>query len=190
MSIKNETSAMNTVVSDFTEKWVGKHDRSDFEKELMDLFINMHIHCSKVALKTSLKPAGKNGKFGSATAKELATEHGLNEKDLEGSGKNGKILLKDVEKAAGVCKKKRAKKSPKKKEKHKCHGLTKKGDPCGVSGTQCPDGSKHWYCFRHATDDKWKMYEDDSESDSDREGVIDGMQAEEYEEEEDPFADE
>jgi len=186
--MKTEMSDMQSGIGTFTTKWIGGKDKETFEKELMDLFFNLHIHCSKVALKTSIKPAGKNGKFGSATAKELAEEHGLQEKDLEGSGKNGKILLKDVEKAAGVDKKKKSKKSPKKKERHRCHGLSKKGDPCGVSGTHNPDGSKHWYCFRHVADEKWRQYEED-DSESEEEGVIDGtLQTEEYDDG-NPFTD-
>ena len=51
------------------------------------------------------------------------------------------------------------------KRKVQCNGLTAKGDTCVRTGTVQPDGSKNYYCFRHA--DNWKDFETTVSSDSD-----------------------
>ncbi len=175
------TSAKQDEVTRFVKQWSKPAKNKEFEKGLMDLFFNLHLHCSKVAIKiASSKGKSKNGLFASARAKELAAEHGIDEKDLEGTGKNNKILLKDVEKAAGLNgKKKTPKKEKKKKEKHACSGLSKTGNPCAISANHKPEGAKNWYCFRHANNDKWKQYEEDPDSDADAGSVGEGVIEEE-----------
>jgi hypothetical protein len=56
-----------------------------------------------------------------------------------------------------------SKKENKSMVKEKCNGITKDGNPCNLTATKNPDGSKKCYCFRHAID--WKQYEVSSDSD-------------------------
>lgn len=115
-------------------------------------------------------------KFATKIAAEYAAEHGLTLDDFN----KEKITKKDIDELV----KTRVKIIPKldtttsekstKKTKEvtgkKCQGLTKSGDPCGKPGTTQPDGSKNFFCFRHALD--WKSYEISSDSDLEEEQLF------------------
>ena len=95
-------------------------------------------------------------KWASKTAGEFAIEKGVTLDDFE----TGKISKKDVENFL-----KAKDKNSGETSSIKCHGLTKKGEPCNRNGTKCPDGAKFQYCFRHADD--YKDYELSSDSSED-----------------------
>ena len=154
MNTEQVKSEMETKIENFINTF--KSEKSNFEsvkENMMQLFFEMHIHCSKIALKTNTKKKSTTkksnlGNFASKKAKELAEENGLSETDLTGTGKNGKITKKDI--VAHLPKKKKA--SPKKMEpvrkKTPCYGLTKNGNPCSRSGSHQPEGASKSYCFK------------------------------------------
>jgi len=154
MNTEQVKSEMETKIENFINTF--KSEKSNFEsvkENMMQLFFEMHIHCSKIALKTNTKKKSTTkksnlGNFASKKAKELAEENGLSETDLSGTGKNGKITKKDI--VAHLPKKKKA--SPKKMEpvrkKTPCYGLTKNGNPCSRSGSHQPEGASKYYCFK------------------------------------------
>jgi len=106
---------------------------------------------SKAVVKESVEK-----KWASKAATEFAAEKGLTLDDFT----KEKVTKKDIEDYI----KAQAKKSGD-PSSSKCHGLTKKGDPCNRSGTHKPSGAKHNYCFRHADD--FKDYEVSSDSSDD-----------------------
>ncbi len=155
-------SEMETKIENFINTF--KSEQSDFENvkdNMMQLFFEMHIHCSKIALKTDTKKKSSTkksnlGNFASKKAKELAEENGLSESDLTGTGKNGKITKKDI--VAHLPKKVKA---PKKKEevrkKTPCNGITKHGNACTRSGSHQPEGASKYYCYKCVKD--WELRE-------------------------------
>jgi pyruvate/2-oxoglutarate dehydrogenase complex dihydrolipoamide acyltransferase (E2) component len=153
MNMTEVKSEMETKIENFINTF--KSEQSDFEsvkENMMQLFFEMHIHCSKIALKTDTKKKSSTkktnlGNFASKKAKELAEENGLSEADLTGTGKNGKITKKDI-----VAHLPKEVKAPKKKEevrkKTPCNGITKYGNPCSRSGSHQPDGASKFYCYK------------------------------------------
>lgn len=162
MNTQQVKSEMETKIENFINTF--KSEQSDFENvkdNMMQLFFEMHIHCSKIALKTDTKKKSSTkktnlGNFASKKAKELAEENGLSESDLTGTGKNGKITKKDI--VAHLPKKVKA---PKKKEevrkKTPCNGVTKNGNPCSRSGSHQPEGASKYYCYKCVKD--WELRE-------------------------------
>ena len=148
-------------------------------KEIKDI-LNELIKKSEVIQKTSTKKS--LGNFASAAAKKLAEDNGINELDIESSGKDGKILLKDVKVHVEPSKGKPVtKKSSKKtalkgkiattKTIHSCKGvLQKSGKPCSRNGTtKASDGN--WYCHSHIVDYKDKA---DTAKETDIESIGEG----------------
>ena len=86
------------------------------------------------------------GKFSSKVAKDFAEENGINEEDIEGTGKGDKITKKDIQKhlTKSSPKEKKEKKIVKKKP---CGGTKDSGSPCKNSGTILINGL--WYCKKH-----------------------------------------
>ena len=82
-------------------------------------------------------------KWASKAASEFAAEHDTTLDDFT----KEKITKKDVEE---YLKTKEKKPTKGKNANIKCHGLTKRGEPCNRSGSHKPDGAKNNYCFRHA----------------------------------------
>lgn len=123
--------------------------------------------------KTSSPKKSTLGNFASKKAKELAEENDLREEDLEGTGKNGKILLKDIKKYIEPAKEpKKKKKADKTKEKHPCFGINNNGKQCKLTGkTKADDGN--WYCGRHIVDYQEKQ-DEDLEQESDLESLEEG----------------
>ena len=162
MNTEQVKSEMETKIENFINTF--KSEQSDFENvkdNMMQLFFEMHIHCSKIALKTDTKKKSSTkktnlGNFASKKAKELAEENGLSETDLTGTGKNGKITKKDI--VSHLPKKVKA---PKKKEevrkKTPCNGITNHGNPCSRSGSHQPEGASKYYCYKCVKD--WELRE-------------------------------
>ena len=163
-----------------------KHDLDDDAiAELLKIFNDSFIELAHKLLATTDTPKQVpkdttvfNGpkKFATKIAAEYAAEHDLTLDDFN----KEKITKKDIDELV----KSRVKKIPKldttpkhspKKTKEvptgkKCQGLTKSGDPCGKPGTTQPEGSKNFFCFRHAVD--WKSYEISSDSDLEEEPEV------------------
>lgn len=160
-----------------------KHNLDDNAiAELLKIFNDSFIELAHKLLSTESTfeysekiPKNFNGtkKFATKIASEYATEHGLTLDDFN----KEKITKKDIDEIV----KSRIKTIPKlnttPKEtnkttgpKIKCCGLTKNGEPCNKDGTENPDGSKNWFCFRHAVD--WKNYEISSDSELEEEQVF------------------
>jgi len=156
MSLQMEQvkSEMEQKIENFINTF--KKEEETFENmndNLMQLFFELHLHCSKVAIKTNIskkspKKKSNLGNFASKKAKELAEENGLSESDLTGTGKNGKITKKDI--TPHLQKKKKA--SPEKEEKPRnktpCNGLTNAGNECKRIGSHKPEGASNYYCYK------------------------------------------
>jgi len=162
MNTEQVKSEMETKIENFINTF--KSEQSDFENvkdNMMQLFFEMHIHCSKIALKTDTKKKSSTkktnlGNFASKKAKELAEENGLSETDLTGTGKNGKITKKDI--VAHLPKKvKASKKKEEVRKKIPCNGITKHGNPCSRSGSHQPEGASKYYCYKCVKD--WELRE-------------------------------
>lgn len=162
MNNKQVKSEMETKIENFINTF--KSEQSEFEsvkENMMQLFFEMHIHCSKIALKTDTKKKSSTkktnlGNFASKKAKELAEENGLSETDLTGTGKNGKITKKDI--VAHLPKKvKPSKKKEEVRKKTPCNGVTKHGNPCSRSGSHQPEGASKYYCYKCVKD--WELRE-------------------------------
>ena len=113
------------------------------------------------------------GKFASAAAKKLADDNDIKEEDIEGTGKNDKILMKDIKKHIEPAKETKKKKVKGKKDtdKHPCGGISKTGNACKMSGkTKADDGV--WYCNRHIVD--YQEQQDIIEEEDDIESIADG----------------
>jgi len=112
---------------------------------------------TETVLKTNPGSKSKSGsKSGSKSASKITTKTDF---ETESEYETKKIISKKdktvtKEKCNGVT-------------KEKCNGVTKDGNPCNLNATKTPDGSKKWYCFRHAID--WKQYEVSSDSDFENE---------------------
>ena len=169
--------SLETKFNDFKEK----HDLDDSAiAELLKIFNESFIELAHKLLSTDPKEntnKTKNTvgtkKFATKIAAEYAAEHDLT---LDNFDKE-KITKKDIDEVI----KSRVntipkldttpvKKTIKPSDGKKCQGLTKSGDPCGKSGTTQPDGSKNFFCFRHAVD--WKNYEISSDSDLEEEPQV------------------
>ena len=154
MNTEQVKSEMETKIENFINTF--KSEKSNFEsvkENMMQLFFEMHIHCSKIALKTNTKKKSSTkksnlGNFASKKAKELAEENGLSETDLTGTGKNGKITKKDIVAHLPKKKKDSSKKMEPVRKKTPCYGLTKNGNPCSRSGSHQPEGASKYYCFK------------------------------------------
>ncbi len=168
---------MNQVKSEMEQKIENfintfKKEEETFEnmnENLMQLFFELHLHCSKIAIKTNISkksPKKKTnlGNFASKKAKALAEENGLKEEDIEGTGKNGKITKKDI--TPHLPKKKKAvsvkKEEPKKKTP--CNGLTNSGNECKRIGSHKPEGASKFYCYKCVQN--WQLREKSNLSDN------------------------
>jgi len=167
-----------------------KHDLDeDAIAELLKIFNDSFIELAHKLLATTDTPKHVqkdttvfNGpkKFATKIAAEYAAEHDLTLDDFN----KEKITKKDIDELVKSRVKKipkldttpkdSPKQSPKKTNEvptgKKCQGLTKSGDPCGKPGTTQPEGSKNFFCFRHAVD--WKSYEISSDSDLEEEPEV------------------
>jgi len=175
--------SLETKFNDFKTK----HDLDDDAiAELLKIFNDSFIELAHKLLANNDIPKQKTAtvftgpkKFATKIAAEYAAEHDLTLDDFN----KEKITKKDIDELV----KSRVKSIPKldttprnspKKEKkpeapvvkRKCCGLTKSGEPCNRDGTENPEGSKNWFCFRHAID--WKTYEISSDSDLEEEQVF------------------
>lgn len=177
--------SLETKFNDFKTK----HDLDDDAiAELLKIFNDSFIELAHKLLATNNTPKQTEKtatvftgpkKFATKIAAEYAAEHDLTLDDFN----KEKITKKDIDELV----KNRVKSIPKldttprntpKKEKksdvpvvkRKCCGLTKSGEPCNRDGTDNPEGSKNWFCFRHAID--WKTYEISSDSDLEEEQVF------------------
>ena len=163
MNTTEVKSEMETKIENFINTF--KSEQSDFEnvkENMMQLFFEMHIHCSKIALKTDTtkKSSTKKsnlGNFASKKAKELAEENGLSETDLTGTGKNGKITKKDIVSHLPKKEKVSKKKVEEVRKKTPCNGITKNGNPCTRSGSHQPEGASKFYCYKCVKD--WELRE-------------------------------
>ena len=178
--------SLETKFNDFKTK----HDLDDDAiAELLKIFNDSFIELAHKLLATTDTPNQVqkdtpvfNGpkKFATKIAAEYAAEHDLTLDDFN----KEKITKKDIDEVVKNKIKKipkldttpieNLKESPKKIKEvpsgKKCQGLTKSGDPCGKPGTTQPEGSKNFFCFRHAVD--WKSYELSSDSDLEEEQVF------------------
>lgn len=142
-----------------------KKEEETFEnmnENLMQLFFELHVHCSKIAIKTNIskkspKKKSNLGNFASKKAKELAEENGLSESDLTGTGKNGKITKKDITPHLQKKKKASPEKEEKPREKTPCNGLTRGGNECKRIGSHKPEGASNYYCYKCVQD--WQLRE-------------------------------
>ena len=177
--------SLETKFNDFKTK----HNLDDDAiAELLKIFNDSFIELAHKLLSTTDTPnqvpkdtAVFNGpkKFATKIAAEYAAEHDLTLNDFN----KEKITKKDIDELVKI----KVKKIPKldttpkeitkenlKKTKEmvgkKCQGLTKSGDPCGKPGTTQPEGSKNFFCFRHAVD--WKNYEISSDSELEEEPEV------------------
>lgn len=162
-----------------------KHDLDDDAiADLLKIFNDSFIELAHKLLATTDTPRQIpkestvfNGpkKFATKIAAEYAAEHDLTLNDFD----KEKITKKDIDEVV----KNKVKTIPKldttptkkhviikTKSDKKCQGLTKSGDPCGKAGTTQPEGSKNFFCFRHAVD--WRNYEISSDSDLEEEPQI------------------
>lgn len=130
------------------------------------------------SLKKSIEPESDK-KWASKAAAEFALENNLtlddftqnkvSKKDIIDHLKAEKKKNKVLKKSSGSGSDSESKK-PKKFTGQKCHGLTKKGEPCVGKGTHQPEGSKFMYCFRHADDYKdFELSSDSSDCESEPE---------------------
>lgn len=167
-----------------------KHDLDDDAiAELLKIFNDSFIELAHKLLATTDTPRQVQKdtpvftgpkKFATKIAAEYAAEHDLTLNDFN----KEKITKKDIDEAVknkikkipklDTTPKENLKESPKKIKEvpsgKKCQGLNKSGDPCGKPGTTQPEGSKNFFCFRHAVD--WKSYELSSDSDLEEEQVF------------------
>ena len=115
---------------------------------------------------------GTSKKWATKIAGEYASENNLTldnfdkekitKKDIDEYLKNNSIPKKQTPKLiTDVCTE--IKKPKESSTKEKCKGITKTGEPCNRPGTDKPETSKNFFCFRHAMD--WKNYEVSSDSD-------------------------
>jgi len=174
--------SLETKFNDFKTK----HNLDDDAiSELLKIFNDSFIELAHKLLATTDTPKHVpkdtpifNGpkKFATKIAAEYAAEHDLTLDDFN----KEKITKKDIDELVknrvkkipklDTTPKEITKESPKKTKEiagKKCQGLTKSGDPCGKLGTTQPEGSKNFFCFRHAVD--WKSYEISSDSDLEEE---------------------
>jgi len=122
--------------------------------------------------KIKSKPKVSNlGQYASASAKKLAEDNEISEEDIEGTGSNGKITVKDIK--ILLPEKKTVKKS-KKDEKHPCSGVKKDGDPCGRNGNNYIDDLDQWFCHSHKGEINSKQQQQIEEEVSDIESIKDG----------------
>ncbi len=128
---------------------------------------------------TNAKTTSGTKKFATKIAEEYASENNLTLDDFD----KEKITKKDIDEFIKTSTAPLKNKSIKKLDtsvcstkqsnncKEKCCGITKNGEPCNKPGTEKPDGSSKFFCFRHAMD--WKAYEVSSDSDLEEELFID-----------------
>lgn len=167
--------------NDFKEKYNLKDDAI---ADLLKIFNDSFIELAHKLLATTDTPKQKNTtvfngpkKFATKIAAEYAAEHDLTLDDFN----KEKITKKDIDDVVKTRVKNipkldttpKEKSTPKKTKEivgKKCQGLTKSGDPCGKPGSTQPEGSKNFFCFRHALD--WKSYEISSDSDLEEEQLF------------------
>jgi hypothetical protein len=152
---------------DLSEIMKKLNDIQEENREIKELLNNKPAPPVAIVKKSNL------GKFASTAAKKLADENDLGEDDIEGSGKNGKILMKDVKKLIEPVKEsKKSKESKKVKDKHPCGGISKSsGNACKMSGKTKGEDSV-WYCNRHIVDFQEKQ--DEIEEEDEIESIADG----------------
>ena len=127
--------------------------------------------------KTSKKKSSKvdYGVFSSKIAKEFADENGINGDDIEGTGKDGKVTKKDIQKQITSVstnkKSQNSKKSP--KTKKPCNGVKESdGSLCKNSGSILISGK--WYCKKHKSQGEVLIETEDEYSDiEDEDQVLD-----------------
>tara|TARA_A100001015_G_C15003808_1_gene719767 strand:- start:376 stop:996 length:621 start_codon:yes stop_codon:yes gene_type:complete len=149
-----------------------KKEEETFEnmnENLMQLFFELHLHCSKVAIKTNIskkssKKKSNLGNFASKKAKEFAEENGLKEEDIKGTGKNGKITKKDIVPHLPKKKKAETEKKEEPRKKTPCNGLTNSGNACKRIGSHKPEGASNYYCYKCVKD--WELREKSNLSDN------------------------
>ena len=117
----------------------------------------------------STKKTGESKKWATKIAGEYAAENNLTLDNFE----KEKITKKDIDEYLKSNSKKQVPKlitdvcteikKPKENCKEKCKGISKTGEPCNRPGSEKPESSKNFFCFRHAMD--WKNYEVSSDSD-------------------------
>ena len=145
------------------------------QREIIGIFNKSLIEISETILRDN-KPQKKDTKtkdkrFASKKAQEYAEENEIYENMFE-EDKITKKMVDDKIKEISRTKTdkqeinvKTEKIDKSKKEKVRCCGITKQGEPCKSVGTEQPDGAKKRYCMRHFED--WKTYECDSDSSDD-----------------------
>jgi hypothetical protein len=167
---------IQTFFDSFVNKWGEEDKQTEFRDELMTLFHSTNVELAKFNIKTGYvdsqqeilikemrnmckkfediglpKPKVSTlGNFSSAAAKQMAMDNALNEKDLEGTGKLGKITVKDIKIHIGPSKTKKTKQEN--VEKHICSGiLSKSGYSCKRPGKSYVEETKEWFCHSHIT---------------------------------------
>ena len=170
-----------------------KHDLNDeamaemlsmFNDSFIDLahklLANTSTSSTSVSTSVSAKKNGASIKINDGTPKKWATKiageyasennltldnfdkEKITKKDIDEYLKNNSIPKKQTPKLiTDVCTE--IKKPKESSTKEKCKGITKTGEPCNRPGTDKPETSKNFFCFRHAMD--WKNYEVSSDSD-------------------------
>jgi len=160
-----------------------KHELDDSAiAELLSIFNESFVELAHKLLKSTDLPIQKHAKtvavkkWATKIAAEYANENGVTLDDFD----KEKITKKDIDEFIKIRnseshtepKTYKQKKDPVKKEivKEKCKGITKNGEPCSRSGTEKPEGSSNYFCFRHAMD--WKNYEISSDSELEEEEIF------------------
>lgn len=168
--------ALKTVNSSFDKIFAEFNDDENITKDSITALVfslNKRIETLEANYAELLNKTSKTsilGNFASPSAKKLAEENGLKDSDFEnGSGKNGKIVIRDIkEKIPNY------KKTKKTVEKNTCKGTLKKsGDPCKRNGVTLADDG-NWYCHSHITDYQFMKDGEISDSESEIESIADG----------------
>jgi hypothetical protein len=148
-----------------------------FNDSFIELAHKLLASNDKPVKKNESKKTGESKKWATKIAGEYAAENNLTLDSFE----KEKITKKDIDEylknnskkpvpklITDVCteiknSKESCKEKSKEKCKEKCKGISKTGEPCNRPGTEKPELSKNFFCFRHAMD--WKNYEVSSDSD-------------------------
>ncbi len=145
-SMKNEVlgvnlhSEYNTVISEISA--IKDSLQGAFEKTSAEL--KQQFESNKT---TRSKKKTDYGVFSSKIAMEFADSNGIDGDNVVGTGKDGKVTKKDIEKTMSTKKKKNPSSKKSKKSKEKCNETTDSGDPCKNSGSVLIAGK--WYCKKH-----------------------------------------
>lgn len=168
-------SMFNDSFIDLAHKLLANNTTTNTTQNTSSARVSASVSASVSAKKNSASKKindGTSKKWATKIAGEYASENNLTldnfdkekitKKDIDEYLKNNSIPKKQTPKLiTDVCTE--IKKPKESSTKEKCKGITKTGEPCNRPGTDKPETSKNFFCFRHAMD--WKNYEVSSDSD-------------------------